>query len=236
MALCRCLPVVGDLFGFLTFSSMFAMYCHEYKWNQAAWSLERRIAELEQNWCVTYPGVPKYWRYTRRLIPHLFRQALLPRVRHSWLAGHLLLSNVDKQRHLCAHISCGRFTTACNSSVLWEIVNERRRAHALMHVRSRSSFCCRPSASHRPEKSLCAQNRCPFFGDDTCCLWVTLSASFHANAESLVSLARFATAVADLIVWLARLCCCRKLKWKRSTPRGANLHTHPMCTNFSSTT
>ena len=50
IAMCKSVPIVGDVLGFLTFSWLFALYCQEYKWNQKAWSFERRIGELETHW------------------------------------------------------------------------------------------------------------------------------------------------------------------------------------------
>lgn len=44
------LPVVGPATSFVHLSWLYSLYCFEYKWSLAGWSLERRLAHLEQNW------------------------------------------------------------------------------------------------------------------------------------------------------------------------------------------
>lgn len=44
------IPVVGPATSFIHLSWLYSLYCFEYKWSLAGWSLERRLAHLEQNW------------------------------------------------------------------------------------------------------------------------------------------------------------------------------------------
>ncbi|TMW68796.1 hypothetical protein Poli38472_006264 [Pythium oligandrum] len=44
------LPVVGPLVSFIHLSWLYSLYCFEYKWSLAGWSLEKRLGHLEQNW------------------------------------------------------------------------------------------------------------------------------------------------------------------------------------------
>ncbi|CAH0477242.1 unnamed protein product [Peronospora belbahrii] len=44
------IPVVGPAMSFVHLSWLYSLYCFEYKWSLAGWSLERRLAHLEQNW------------------------------------------------------------------------------------------------------------------------------------------------------------------------------------------
>ena len=44
------IPVVGPVASFIHLSWLYSLYCFEYKWSLAGWSLERRLAHLEQNW------------------------------------------------------------------------------------------------------------------------------------------------------------------------------------------
>ncbi|RLN89973.1 hypothetical protein BBJ28_00006310 [Nothophytophthora sp. Chile5] len=44
------IPVIGPATSFIHLSWLYSLYCFEYKWSLAGWSLERRLAHLEQNW------------------------------------------------------------------------------------------------------------------------------------------------------------------------------------------
>ncbi|RLN96866.1 hypothetical protein BBJ28_00011054 [Nothophytophthora sp. Chile5] len=44
------IPVIGPAASFIHLSWLYSLYCFEYKWSLAGWSLERRLAHLEQNW------------------------------------------------------------------------------------------------------------------------------------------------------------------------------------------
>ncbi|GLD94921.1 hypothetical protein PINS_up003546 [Pythium insidiosum] len=44
------LPVVGPAVSFIHLSWLYSLYCFEYKWSLAGWSLEKRLGHLEQNW------------------------------------------------------------------------------------------------------------------------------------------------------------------------------------------
>ncbi|KAI9995868.1 hypothetical protein PInf_012936 [Phytophthora infestans] len=44
------IPIVGPATSFIHLSWLYSLYCFEYKWSLAGWSLERRLAHLEQNW------------------------------------------------------------------------------------------------------------------------------------------------------------------------------------------
>ncbi|TYZ62536.1 hypothetical protein PybrP1_012718 [[Pythium] brassicae (nom. inval.)] len=44
------IPVVGPVASFIHLSWLYSLYCFEYKWSLAGWSLEKRLAHLEQNW------------------------------------------------------------------------------------------------------------------------------------------------------------------------------------------
>ncbi|CAI5728861.1 unnamed protein product [Peronospora destructor] len=44
------IPVVGPVMSFIHLSWLYSLYCFEYKWSLAGWSLERRLAHLEHNW------------------------------------------------------------------------------------------------------------------------------------------------------------------------------------------
>lgn len=48
------LPVVGPVASFIHVSWLYSLYCFEYKWSLAGWSLEKRLGHLEQNWFVLY--------------------------------------------------------------------------------------------------------------------------------------------------------------------------------------
>ncbi|KAJ0404172.1 hypothetical protein ATCC90586_008623 [Pythium insidiosum] len=44
------IPVVGPAVSFIHLSWLYSLYCFEYKWSLAGWSLEKRLGHLEQNW------------------------------------------------------------------------------------------------------------------------------------------------------------------------------------------
>ncbi|KAK1948068.1 Protein EI24 [Phytophthora citrophthora] len=44
------IPIIGPATSFIHLSWLYSLYCFEYKWSLAGWSLERRLAHLEQNW------------------------------------------------------------------------------------------------------------------------------------------------------------------------------------------
>jgi etoposide-induced 2.4 mRNA len=44
------IPVVGPVASFIHLGWLYSLYCFEYKWSLAGWSLEKRLAHLEQNW------------------------------------------------------------------------------------------------------------------------------------------------------------------------------------------
>lgn len=46
------IPVVGPVVSFIHLSWLYSLYCFEYKWSLAGWSLEKRLTHLEQNWWV----------------------------------------------------------------------------------------------------------------------------------------------------------------------------------------
>lgn len=43
-------PVIGPVLSFIHLSWLYSLYCFEYKWSLAGWSLEKRLGHLEQNW------------------------------------------------------------------------------------------------------------------------------------------------------------------------------------------
>lgn len=45
------IPVIGPATSFIHLSWLYSLYCFEYKWSLAGWSLERRLTHMEQNWC-----------------------------------------------------------------------------------------------------------------------------------------------------------------------------------------
>ncbi|KAF1332196.1 P53-mediated apoptosis protein ei24/pig8, partial [Globisporangium splendens] len=44
------IPVIGPVTSFIHLSWLYSLYCFEYKWSLAGWSLEKRLGHLEQNW------------------------------------------------------------------------------------------------------------------------------------------------------------------------------------------
>ncbi|DBA02885.1 TPA: LOW QUALITY PROTEIN: hypothetical protein N0F65_005912, partial [Lagenidium giganteum] len=43
-------PIAGPACSFIHLSWLYSLYCYEYKWSLAGWSLERRLTHLERNW------------------------------------------------------------------------------------------------------------------------------------------------------------------------------------------
>lgn len=134
IAMCKSVPIVGDVLGFLTFSWLFAMYCQEYKWNQKAWSFERRIGELETHW-LYYLGFGTPGALATFFFPTLISNGVFALIFPVFIV-----------------LSTGR------------------------------------------EPPIGGRSLCP----------------------KPLPLFRFVTRLADTMVWLARLCCCRQLKWKNT--------------------
>jgi hypothetical protein len=44
------IPVIGPFLSFIHLSWLYALYCFEYKWSLHGWSLEKRLAFMEQHW------------------------------------------------------------------------------------------------------------------------------------------------------------------------------------------
>ncbi|KAL0585849.1 hypothetical protein ABG067_004383 [Albugo candida] len=44
------IPVIGPALSFIHLSWLYALYCFEYKWSLAGWTLERKLMHLEKNW------------------------------------------------------------------------------------------------------------------------------------------------------------------------------------------
>lgn len=97
------IPVIGPATSFIHLSWLYSLYCFEYKWSLAGWSLERRLAHLEQNWAY-FAGFGSPFTLATFFVPNFVSKGifalLFPVVRAS-----LFLVNVG-DRQLTGFVPC----------------------------------------------------------------------------------------------------------------------------------
>lgn len=61
------IPVIGPALSFIHLSWLYALYCFEYKWSLAGWTLERKLMHLEKNWFDFDKGHSYFHRTDKRI-------------------------------------------------------------------------------------------------------------------------------------------------------------------------
>jgi etoposide-induced 2.4 mRNA len=100
------IPVIGPLASFIHLSWLYALYCFEYKWSLAGWSLEKRLVHLEENWYVVSLSDPSA---ALLLWSDIVKQGILCRVWKSIHIGNFFRAKFCIQGDFCLTFSCGMY-------------------------------------------------------------------------------------------------------------------------------